>query len=70
MNAEGESMMRETDPSAHREDAQREYQKKIAQLLQTEEEALADEQLPASRRKQVLQYLTTLRRQLVDQQPE
>ena len=70
MNADGESMVRQIDPSTHREDAEREYQQRVAELLQLEEEALADEPLPASRRQQVLQYLTTLRRQLVDQQSD
>lgn len=70
MNSDGESMVREIDPSAHREEAGRDYQQRVAELLRLEEEALADEPLPASRRLQVLQYLTTLRRQLVDQQPD
>ena len=67
MNADGESQVRQIDPASHREEAQREIQQRVAELLRSEEEALADEQLPASRRQQVLQYLTTLRRQLVDQ---
>jgi hypothetical protein len=67
VNAQGESMVRQIDPSSHQEDAQRQRQQAIAKILRTEEEALANEPLPASRRKQVLQYLTTLRRQLVDE---
>ena len=67
INAQGESTVRQIDPSTHRENAERERQQAIAKILRSEEEALANEPLPASRRKQVLQYLTTLRRQLVDE---
>lgn len=66
INAEGQSMVRQIDPGSHNEDAERKYKQLVAETLRLEEEALADEQLPASRRQQVLHYLTALRRQLVD----
>jgi len=66
---EGPSLVRNVEGGPHREEAAREFRKVAAAVLQAEEEALAEEPLPLSRRGQVLRYFTAIRRQLVDQPP-
>ena len=67
---QGPSLVRNVEGGPHREEAAREFRKVAAAVLQAEEEALAEEPLPLSRRGQVLRYFTAIRRQLVDQQPQ
>jgi hypothetical protein len=50
----------------HRETTARAAQDLAIEFIKTEEEALAEEPLPLSRRQQVLRYFTALRRQLVE----
>lgn len=66
---EGPSHVRSTEPGTHREEARRLAQEVASHTIQAEEESLADEPLPLSRRQQVLRYFTALRRQLVDDPP-
>ena len=53
----------------HREATSRSAQDMAIEFLKIEEEALAEEPLPLSRRQQVLRYFTALRRQLVEREP-
>jgi len=63
---QGPTRIRRID-GTHREETERRARELAIEFIKTEEEALADEPLPLSRRRQVLRYFTALRRQLVDQ---
>jgi hypothetical protein len=65
----GPSRVREVMRGPHREGTSRSAQDLAIEFLKIEEEALAEEPLPLSRRQQVLRYFTALRRQLVDREP-
>ncbi len=69
VSAEGPSRVRQVEQSAHREGTLRESQQLAVDFIRTEEEALAEEPLPLSRREQVLRYFTALRRRLVEHEP-
>ena len=58
---QGASQMSQVDPQGHREQAMRNSRELAIEFIQTEEEALAEEPLPLSRRQQVLRYFTMLR---------
>jgi len=63
---QGPTQIRRID-GTHREETERRARELAIEFIKTEEEALADEPLPLSRRQQVLRYFTALRRQLVEQ---
>ncbi len=65
----GPAQVREVMRGPHREATSRSAQDLAIEFLKIEEEALAEEPLPLSRRQQVLRYFTALRRQLVDREP-
>jgi hypothetical protein len=65
--AEGPSERRVIAGGGHRESAARSRQELAIEFLKTEETALAEEPLPASRREQVLRYFTAVRQQLEKQ---
>ncbi len=67
ISGEGPAQLRQLEQSLHREEASRKSQALTIELIKTEEEALADEPLPLSRRRQVLRYFTALRRRLVEE---
>ncbi len=61
---DGATQVRQLSGQGHREDATVERRASALEFLRAEEEALAAEPLPLSRRAQVLRYFTILRRQL------
>jgi hypothetical protein len=65
----GPSQYRNVEAGRHREETRREASKLAADFIKAEEQALADEPLPVSRRQQVLRYFTAIRSQLVERQP-
>jgi hypothetical protein len=66
ITGQGPSQLRDVEPQARREQMARSSQQLAIDFIKTEEEALADEPLPLSRREQVLRYFTALRRRLVE----
>lgn len=69
VSGEGPSAVRSIERGMHREDTLRNSRDLAIEFIKTEEEALAAEPLPLSRRQQVLRYFTALRRQLVEHEP-
>ncbi|MFW6161794.1 MAG: hypothetical protein ACODAJ_03440, partial [Planctomycetota bacterium] len=67
LGKEGESKVRFVEGQAHREETARSASEIAIQFIRAEEEALAEEPLPLTRRDQVLRYFTALRRQLEDE---
>jgi hypothetical protein len=65
---EGPSQQRVVEAGPHREATQREARKMAVDFVKQQEQSLADEPLPASRREQVLRYFTALRSRLLDYQ--
>lgn len=70
LGKEGPSQARAVDPQQHTEQAERSPNTAAAEFLKVQEEALADEPLPASRREQVRRYFNALRRQLSENPSE
>lgn len=68
----GPSQVRRREGRKHQEGAGEDTKAIASEFLKAEEEALADEPLPASRRQQVLNYFRAIRRQLeaAEQQPK
>ena len=56
-NGEGDSQWQTIDPTGHREDAERDIQTLATDFLTAQEEALADEPLPLSRRQRIAALL-------------
>ncbi|MBN2714009.1 MAG: hypothetical protein JXR97_16440 [Planctomycetes bacterium] len=67
---EGPAMVRTVEGGKHEEDSVRGSNTLTANFINAEEEALSDEQLPLSRREQVLKYFGALRKQVTDEQGE
>jgi hypothetical protein len=61
---DGASQVRSVEPKQHQEEAQREARKTAVEFIKVQEEALADEPLPAARREHVRRYFNSLRQQL------
>lgn len=68
VSGEGPSQVRNVEQGMHREDPSRKSRQLAIEFIKTEEEALAEEPLPLSRRQQVLRYFTALRRRLVERE--
>ena len=58
---QGQTVTRRLDGPQHRESAQRDFERAAVQFIQAEEKALAEADIPLSRRQQVRQYFTALR---------
>jgi hypothetical protein len=65
-SGEGPSQTREVEGQPHTEQAKQDPRQLAAEFIKVEEEALADEPLPVSRRDQVRRYFNALRQQLSD----
>ncbi len=63
----GPAEVRRVEGVSHSEEAGRSAREVAMETIRTEEEALAEEPLPLSRRDQVLRYFTALRKQLEGQ---
>jgi hypothetical protein len=61
---QGSSRSRAVDSQPHAEQAQQDPRRVAIDFIKVEEEALADEPLPAGRREQVRRYFDSLRKQL------
>ena len=66
ISGEGPALIRNIEGQQHREETARQARQLAAEFLRVEEESLAEKALPISRREQVLDYFTALRRQLVE----
>jgi hypothetical protein len=64
VSGQGPAQVRAIDPGQRQEETELSLQQLATATMTAEEEALADEPLPLSRREQVLRYFTALRRQL------
>ncbi len=67
LGRDGDSEARFVQGRDHREETARSASDIAIQFIRAEEEALAEEPLPLTRREQVLRYFTALRRQLEDE---
>ena len=65
----GPSHTRDIDGQPRSEGSSRSPQDITVEFLKAQEEALADDPIPLSRREQVLRYFTELRRRLEAEQP-
>ena len=63
-SGEGSSQVREFDATPRAEATERNARQLAVDFIKVEEEALADEPLPVSRREQVRRYFNSLRQQL------
>jgi hypothetical protein len=70
IGAEGTSKSRTIDSLPQEEQAAQNPRRQAIEFIKVEEEALADEPLPAGRREQVRRYFDTLRKQLSTVEPE
>ena len=59
-------MVRNIEGQQHQEDTSRAANDLAIDFIKTQEEALAEEPLPVTRREQVLRYFTALRSKLVE----
>lgn len=66
---QGSSQQRAVAPRSHEEQAQVAARRSAVEFIKVQEEALADEPLPASRREQVRRYFNSLRQQLAAEAP-
>lgn len=66
---QGSSQQRAIAPRPHEEQAQLAARQSAVEFIKVQEEALADEPLPASRREQVRRYFNSLRQQLNAEAP-
>ena len=67
MNADGESMRYAVDGGGNEEKAERSGGDIAIEFIKVEEEALAGEHLPLTRREQVIRYFSALRRYMKDE---